>query len=305
MGNNTPPTTPVTPPTAVNTTNTAPSTNQTQNAPYTASSGLYGQLISALANQSQGSPQLQADQDALKNFQLQYAQARGDIQHTPIPLEFQQGREQVIANQYNSSLPAYQGAVQSDIQRQGLTQQALNQAAGLAAPQPYGLTTQPYNPVTDTYGGGGASGAINRAVQASNIGSAQDFQTKIQAKQAEANSADANFSILNSYAQGFGGDTPIINGLKQKFGTSIQGNEAVAGFQAQLQSVRSAYQSITGGDPISAIPDDITPNQLKQVQQALSSTAQNNITGLKAQIGTLGGGTQSSGGSMFGSFFSQ
>ncbi len=178
------------------------------------------------------------------------------------------------------------------ISQQGLQQSGQASAAGLAAPQGYGLTTQPFNPVEGTFTGG-ANSAINRATQAANIGSAQDFTTKINTTQAAADAADANFSVLNSYAQGISSDTPILRGIQQKYGSTIEGNQAVAGFQAQLQNVRSAYQSITGGDPIAAIPDNITPAQLSQVQNALRSTAANNINSYKQGLSGLQGGSSS------------
>lgn len=203
------------------------------------------------------------------------------------------------------ALPFVQGQ-QAALERDyGVQANAASQNAGYAANlaplgqyNPISLYSQPYNAATNTYGGNGTNGAIDRSVQASNIGSAGDFQNKIQTTQSAASAADANFSVLQSYAKGFGGDTPIVNGLKQLYGTTVQGNEAISGFQAQLQSVRAAYQSITGGDPTAAIPDNITPNQLKQVQDSLKITAQNNITGYQNQLNGLknGSGGNASGG---------
>lgn len=145
--------------------------------PYQPNNQLSGQITSNLANTAQqGSPNataaqqnlqglatqpsvaVQQAQDQLKQFQTQYAQQRGLIGLEPIPLQFQQGRQQVIANQYAQELPAYQTAVQNALLGQGQqitagtsaagaanTQQAnlqsgLNQAGQLAAPiqAPYG-----------------------------------------------------------------------------------------------------------------------------------------------------------------------
>ncbi len=180
----------------------------------------------------------------------------------------------------------------------------------MAAPQPYGLTTQPYNPVTDTYGGGGTGGAVNRAVQASNIGSAQDFQSKINTIQATAPAADAAFGVLSSYANAVGGDgtVPILQGLQQLYGSTAQGSQAVAGFKAQLQAVRQAWGAIEGGDPNAAISDNITPQQLNTVQQQLKADAQNKVTGYQNQLNQLGNtssSNSSTGSNIFGSFFSK
>lgn len=227
---------------------------------------------------------------------------------TPQEINVGTGRQQILQNQYGSLLNAGQTQLQNAIAEQGVGLTGATSAAGLTtgaattqaaetAPQAYGLTTQPYNPTTDTYGGGSTGGAINRAVTASNIGSAQDFQTKIQNTQAEASAADANFSILNSYAQGFAGNSPIVNGITQKYGTTAEGNNAVAGFQAQLQAVRQAWTNIVGGDAAAAIPDNITPDQLSQVQQTLKNTAQNNVAGYQKQLGSLSGSSATGGSS--------
>lgn len=174
---------------------------------------------------------------------------------------------------------------------QGNVQNALYNAGGLVAPQPYGLTTQPYFPGSDTYGGGGSGGAINRAIQAQNIGSAQDFTKQIQDIDKQKGAADSNFSILGSYAQGFAGNSPIINSIKQKWGSTVQGNNAVAGFQATLQQIRQQWSDIVGGDATQAIPDNITPDQLKQIQQSLSSGIQNKRAGIQGQLDKLTSGT--------------
>lgn len=227
-------------------------------------------------------PAIQANQQAV-NINQALNQAVNDRTKQGIALPFVQGQQAALQRDYG-------------VQAQAATQEAQNATnlAQFGQPQQYSLLSQPYNPLTDTYGGGGKNGAIDRSIQASNIGSAGDFQQKIQNTQATANAADANFSVLNSYAQGFAGDTPIVNGLSQLYGTTVQGNEAISGFKSQLQNVRAAYQAITGGDPVAAIPDNITPNQLKQVQESLKTTAANNVTGYKNQLGQLQSGTSTS-----------
>lgn len=257
-------------------------------------SGLYGQVVNDLSNV--GTDKVTGNLKKIKDLEDEYARQAAGLESSGIGLQYGQGMENTLRNSVNSRLNAAQTGLSNALTEQGQVISAKQAAAGLAAPQPYGLTTQPYNPLTDTYGGGGSGGAINRSIQASNIGSASDFQTKIQNTQASASAADANFDILNSYAQGFAGDTPVTNGLKQKYGTTVQGNQAVAGFQAQLQSVRQAWTNIVGGDAVSAIPDNITPNQLKQVQQALKNSAQNNIVGYQNQLRSLQGGGNSGGG---------
>ena len=209
-----------------------------------------------------------------------------------------QGQQITAANEAGGLANTAQGqgiTAGSNILSGGLTGQGQGiqgqgAVVGAVAPQGYGLTTQPYNPISDTYGGGGSGGAINRSIQAGNIGSASDLTQKINQTQSIASGADANFSVLNSYAQGFAGDTPILNGIQQKYGTTLQGNQAVAGFQAQLQNVRSAYSALfPGSDPTQTIPDNITPNQLTQVQQAIKTASTNAVAGYQSQLDKLKG----------------
>lgn len=56
---------------------------------------------------------------------------------------------------------------------QAQLQSGLTSAAGAAAPQQYSLTNQPYNPVQDTYGGGGSGGVLDRANLAGQVAGAE------------------------------------------------------------------------------------------------------------------------------------
>ena len=290
------------------TVSTPPAQSATPSVTPEPSQSLYQQAVSKLATTASQPSQQYTDytnkaEQAYKtagdtNQIIQRSQS--DALHNPnYSLDTGIGRAGQIQQNYGqqganalTQAQGYGSLANTALSQENRQQSGQASVAGYTAPQPYGLTTQPYNPVTDNYGGGGPNGAIDRSIQASNIGSAGDFQSKIQTTQAQANAADANFDILNGYAQGFAGDVPITNALKQKYGTSVEGNQAVAGFQAQLQNVRSAYQAITGGDAVSAIPDNITPNQLRQVQSVLKSTAQNNVAGYQKQLQGLGSNTQ-------------
>lgn len=142
-----------TPPTA-----TQPAQNA-QPSPYTANSGLYGQLITGIANRyGQASPEYkQAQQDlntSVQNrnqLQSDIAKQYGLVESQPIPLEFQQGREQVMARQYAGQLDAAQQAVtqaQSGLgyanTQQGLQQGALGTALGAAGTTLSGGQYMPY-----------------------------------------------------------------------------------------------------------------------------------------------------------------
>lgn len=156
---------------------------QAQPSPYTANNGLYGQLITGLANRStQGSPeynqaysQAQILNDQLKQSRTNQANAEAENRLNPIPIGDQTGREAVMRNQYlnqqNALSSQFQGAtnlIAGANTQQGLQQSGLNQAAGLAAPQFPSYGQSQFNPVTGQYNsvGGGQSGGGTPQVSA-------------------------------------------------------------------------------------------------------------------------------------------
>lgn len=130
---------------------------------YTPNNGLYGQLITGLANKSlhpsneytKAQDYAQKTNSALLKSRTNESQSLAQNFLNPIPLQFQQGRAQVLQSQYLQQQAALAGAFQGATNlisgantQQGLQQQALQGAASLAAPQqvPYG--TQYLSPVT-------------------------------------------------------------------------------------------------------------------------------------------------------------
>lgn len=143
--------------------------------PQSGNTGLYGQLVEKLAGQNvQNNPdyqnQLSAYQKAVKSkadFDSKLAQKYGAIENNPIPLEFQQGREQVLARQAASQDATLQGAITQaqeglgyTLTGQGLTNQSLGQATTATAPIQAPYTSQVLSPVTgQSIQGGGAGPA--------------------------------------------------------------------------------------------------------------------------------------------------
>lgn len=144
--------------------------------PQFSANGLFPNVVTSLANRSlqpspavtQGMSAYQKAVEAQNKLKSNIASQYGRMESDPIPLEFQQGREQAMARQYASQLAAgeqsvtqQQAAVGFGLQQQGLEQQALQQAAAFAQPQmaEYGKTT--FDPITGMYsaGGGGDFGA--------------------------------------------------------------------------------------------------------------------------------------------------
>lgn len=114
-------------------------------------------------------------------------------------------------------------------------------------------------------------------------GAVGQFESQIQGIKSKVAAASANFENLKGYTANIPGNAPIIKGLQQLLGTTAQGNTAVAGFQSQLQAVRQAYTDLVGGDATQAIPDNVTGDQLSQIQKTLEDTSNNNLINLQTQ----------------------
>lgn len=165
--------------------------------------------------------------------------------------------------------------------------------ASTLSPTGYGQTNT--SGLTGVQGGQFGSGPEALA----NSQAYQTNQAAIDQINSTAPAADAAFSVLNSYAQGIDANTPISQGIQKLYGSTVQGLQSVAGFNAQLQSVRAAWKAIEGGDPIGGIPDNLTPVQLTQIQKQLKTDSQSKITGYQNENEKLisGGSSNSSGSS--------
>lgn len=215
--------------------------------------GLYGQLIAALANKSTApsSDYLAAQKQAQEyNAQLnqsrqQQAQALAGNASNPIPLEFQQGRAQIMNTQYGQQQAAlgsaFQGAstlLGAANTQQGLQQQGLGAAAGLAAPIQAPYSNQVLNPLTGQPlgGGGGNGGSALQSLPA-------------QAQQAIASYAEQvrNGSMTRGDAEARLGAYGVVgtNALNEMLGNNFNTNasNASAGTTAQGQQLQTASAS--------------------------------------------------------------
>lgn len=274
--------------------------------PYIA--GLAGQNVS---NNPEYNKELEAYNQAVQNlsqFKQGVAKEFGGIESQPIPLEFQQGREQVLSRQYAGQEAALQGAVNQQQtalgitqQGQNLAQQALGQATGFAQPQFPAYTSAQFNPAQGTYGtvGGGQFGSGPAA--AANVASIQDLTGQASQIQSVFNGAEANFKLLVDTAkQGGVNDTniPAINALQQNIARGLASSSAVINFQNTLATVRSQYAQILGGGTATvdsqhraeeAIPSTISLGALQSLEQQLKAEATNRVAGINQQIKSLSG----------------
>lgn len=168
--------------------------------------------------------------------------------------------------------------------------------ASNTAPQQYGLYNQPYNPMTDTYGGGASGGAINRSVNANNISLAGQYNTTINNTQQAQNAADDAFSIAGQLANGVAGDTPIFNAVSQLYANTAGGSSTVSALQNSLQQILTQYQNITGSVPPYTV-NNITPSQLQSLKTSLDTNATNTIGTTRKQLDDLNTGGATGGNS--------
>lgn len=105
-------------------------------------------------------------------------------------------QEQALQQQLGLANQSQQQALQGATSAANLNTNTALSAAGLAAPQSYGLLNQPYNPIEDTYGGGQEQGATDRAGRAGRITAAQS-----NAQTGGTATVDANHAVYNQAVQ--------------------------------------------------------------------------------------------------------
>lgn len=156
----------------------------------------------------------------LSDFDRTLAQKYGAIESTPIPLEFQQGREQVIARQATSERAALQNAVNQQQTQQGQQTTALNDAGLL------GTQTAPY---------GNYSFAQNGTVGNNGTGTAGVAPT------------DPFYKTLQTYAQ------LRATGQESLIPSSVSGNSVLNAQLTQMaQGINPQYNANTAAGTASA-----------------------------------------------------
>lgn len=245
----------------------------------------YPGLLEALQKLStEGSPQVQEANKNLADFRTKLAGTYAGIENTPIPLEFQQGREQVVGRQAATEEAALQSAVSNALTGQNQQITGLTAAMGGAAPQLAGYNQQAFNPLTGGFSGGGSmndaitnvtqqlqSGQIgfeDAKAQLSGYGQAglnalSDWATKNNFNVAQSNAlAGQQGSIKPAYDYattalknlqdtvgklGVGQNTniPIINQIAQGVsGITGIGSQEVQAYKGALAEARSAIQKV-------------------------------------------------------------
>lgn len=327
---------------------TGAATNPMAN-PYTSSAPSYSGLIGSLATTaSQPSA-------AFTQAQNQYLQANKDLatsqeneanqlalnNSNPIPLEFQQGRGQVLQGQYQTQQAAISGqlsgaaaAEQAATGQQSAQQSGLAAAATGAAPQAANALGT-FNPTTGTYSGyGGTSGSSGVFGAGQVLGGLAAGQNQVGLQQA-ATAAQGYAQTIDSYLQENPGLNPtgstLVNGLTQWLQNGQFGDPKYQTLANYLTEYTNTLAPILGaGGSVTDFKNQLSKalvngqasgQSISQVIAQLEAAAtaklqnyQNGVTGAPAVGGTsvanVQGGTNSAidtqsntNGATFGSFF--
>lgn len=176
---------------------------------------------------------------ALTSFRQGTSQKIADIKSEPIPLEFQQGRAQVVQQASAEKEAALQQGVQNLITARGQDIGALQAAAGLAQPQvtSYGQTV--FDPLSGTFTGGqGSLDPQNAAFMLANEVKAGRM-TYEQAVASLGYAGGAGQQFLNNALQGGGGGYNIPLGQ-----ATLTGQSNVFGSLPALESADTAAEGI-------------------------------------------------------------
>lgn len=103
----------------------------------------YGGLIRTLTERAQDRGDIEQANKGLLDLRNRFAQKVGAIETTPIPLEFQQGRTQVLGRQFATQEAAQQQALQNALTARSQELGALGTAAGLMSPRSADIYVDP------------------------------------------------------------------------------------------------------------------------------------------------------------------
>lgn len=208
-------------------------TPQTPTTPPKAPQTNYGGLVSQLQTASTDTSAVDRANEGLLKLRQGYNTAVGNIENTPIPLNFQQGRAQVLGRQFASQEAAQQSALTNALTARGQTIGGLGTAAGLAAPQQVPYSNQYIDPTTGQPIGGSSGGTgVNGSVQDAVSNIAQKVSSGLMGY-------DEGVQALSAYGQGG------VNALQQALGPQFDVVNSNASAQARTAS--TVQTGTTGG----------------------------------------------------------
>lgn len=274
--------------TASGTSNSAPTSTQTSTpaptpTPTTTGTGggLYGQLVNTLSTQGPSADYTaaRANYDKINSDLATSRKNEADSlaanANNPIPLEFQQGRGQVLQNQYLGQQNAISGELQGASNvlgaantQQGLLQQALGTAAGYAAPRQNGYVLLDPTTGQPVGGTGGANQAI---INGANADSTYSFAQKYNEGSAKLRAADGiQNQIINTLNSNPTLNSQPITGITNL--NELLSGQISSGPQQLLSQQIAQYIQTLGLDP--ATVANIAHQQTGTLAQLLDSLRQ-------------------------------
>ena len=246
--------------------------NQTGNESTT-----YNGLLNSANSANDPNSRISQAYQTKQNLENEYANQEKAIQGSPIPLQFQQGRGQILANQYGQQEQAAQTGISNALAGQGqqisgltaantaaqTTAQRGTQTAenvlGAVAPQQTGILSGIYQPGTNTYGqtagsAAGANGPAGAGAIETQVGQGGIVQTQTgNQSQAQALTQQLNSTIQSSGFNSLSGGitTQALNGINQWINNQ-SGDPQYQNAYNLIGEIASKYSNIlnaSGGTP--------------------------------------------------------
>lgn len=195
-----------------------------------------GILFDLLKKATEGNQNVQSAREDLSKFQQAQAQKIADIRSEPIPLEFQQGRAQVVQQAAAEKEKALETGVQNALTSQQQELGALGTAAGLAQPAQVPYSNQFLSPLNgQPINNGQSGGSLNE-------------QVGLIAEKVKNGSMsyDQGVSALSGYGQGG------LNALQQALGPNF---DIVSSNAKAAANAASTLQTGTTGGQLSKAAD--------------------------------------------------
>lgn len=257
----------------------------------------YGGLVGSLVNRANDTTAVDNANQALLKLRQDYATATGNIESTPIPLVFQQGRNQILGRQYAAQEAAAQSALSNALTERGQTLGAIGQAAGFASPRSADIYVDPLTgqPIGDINNLGGAMANWNAIRSTANTAGnfASDYQSGLANLRAADTIGQQIISTLKS--------NPTLNNQPLSGWTNIKqflaGQTSEPSQQLLAQQV-AQYITTLGIDPNSINLAGQEQKTLGQLLDSLRAQANAQVESKNPSnvINSFGGNTSGGGG---------
>lgn len=243
---------------------------------------IYTGLIGNLTKAAQDTTAIDQANNELEQLRKSYANAVANEETRPIPLEFQQGRTQVIGRQFASQESAAEQKLANALTARGQTITGLGTAAGIVQPVQVPYNNQYIDPTT----GLPVNPQANQSMQDAVALQAQKLRAGTTSPQDAANALSAYGQAGTNMLQqmlGTSFNIPQATGLAQ----ASQSNAQISG-TSFINAANTGYQGAVQDYANMNATNNAADAQIGQVQSVLQSTGLNqNIPDANKAINTL------------------